>query len=74
LGTLVNLAQALEMVAPYKGLPHYDTAIAQLYVASAKGKRELGKAARRMRDAFSVYNIAITYGQEDEIPAWKFAK
>jgi hypothetical protein len=53
------------MIGPFEGLPHYDTAVAQLHVASSKGKRELHQAAYRMRDAFSVYRYAVTYGKAD---------
>lgn len=69
----VNLAKALEMIARFKGLPHYEVAVAQLYVISGKGKRELRKAVTRMVAAFEAYNVAINYGKADEIPAWKSA-
>lgn len=61
----MTLVKALQMIGPFEGLPHYDTAVAQLHVASSKGKRELHQAAYRMRDAFSVYQYAVTYGKAD---------
>lgn len=61
----MTLVKALQMVAPFDGLPYYETAVAQLYVASGKGKRELHRAAYRMRDAFSAYEYAVSYGRAD---------
>jgi hypothetical protein len=50
------------MIGPFEGLPHYETAVAQLHVAATKGKRELHQAAYRMRNAFSAYQYAVSYG------------
>ncbi|MBK3559326.1 hypothetical protein JHN55_22935 [Streptomyces sp. MBT56] len=61
----MELAKALQMTRPFEDLPHYETAVAQLYVASAKGKRELHRAAYRIRDAFAAYHYATTYGKQD---------
>lgn len=61
----MELAKALQMTRPFEGLPHYETAVAQLYVASAKGKRELHRATYRIRDAFAAYQYATTYGKQD---------
>jgi hypothetical protein len=58
----VTLVKALQMIGPFEGLPHYETAVAQLHVAATKGKRDLHQAAYRMRDAFSVYQYAVNYG------------
>lgn len=61
----MTLVKAIQMIDPFKGLPYYETAIAQLHVASGKGKRELHRAAYRMRDAFSAYDYAVNYGKAD---------
>ncbi|MEV7589744.1 hypothetical protein AB0O42_05675 [Streptomyces sp. NPDC089922] len=61
----MNLAKALQMLSPFEEMPHYDTAVAQLYVAGSKGKRELHCAAYRIRDAFASYQYAVTYGKAD---------
>lgn len=62
----MTVAKALEMIAPFKGAPHYDIAVAQLHMAALKGKRELSRAAYRMRNAFADYNYSVTYGKPDE--------
>jgi hypothetical protein len=61
----VTLVKALQMIGPFEGLPHYETAVAQLHVAASKGKRELHQAAYRMRDAFSAYQYSVNYGRAD---------
>jgi hypothetical protein len=53
------------MIGPFEGLPHYETAVAQLHVAASKGKRELHQAAYRMRNGFSAYQYAVNYGKAD---------
>lgn len=69
----MTLAKALEAIARFKGLPYYDTAVAQLYVISGKSKRELRKAVTRMSHAFEAYEITMNYGRTDDTPAWKSA-
>ncbi|MFD6970151.1 hypothetical protein [Streptomyces sp. NPDC059949] len=61
----MTLAKAIQMIRPFEGLPHYETAVAQLHVASCKGKREIHRAAYRMRDAFAAYGYATSYGKTD---------
>jgi hypothetical protein len=61
----VTLVKALQMIGPFEGLPHYDTAVAQLHVAATKGKRDLHQAAYRMRDAFVAYDYSVSYGKAD---------
>jgi hypothetical protein len=61
----VTLIKALQMIGPFEGLPHYETAVAQLHVAASKGKRELHQAAYRMRNGFSAYQYAVNYGKAD---------
>jgi hypothetical protein len=63
----VTLVKALEMIRPFEGLPYYETAVAQLHVASCHGKRELHRAAYRIRDAFAVYHYAVNYGKADSL-------
>lgn len=62
----MDLASALRMIAPFKGAPHYDDAVARLHMAASKGKRELSRSAYRMRNAFGDYTYAVTYGKTDE--------
>ncbi|MEU3618864.1 hypothetical protein ABZ725_42065 [Streptomyces sp. NPDC006872] len=62
----MNLQKALEMIAPFSGLPHYDVAVAELYVADGRGKKPLREAAYRIRDAFVAYEYAVNYGKPDE--------
>lgn len=61
----MTLVKALQMIGPFEGLPYYETAVAQLYVASGKGKRELHGAAYRIRNAFAAYQYAVNYGKAD---------
>ncbi|MFF1776939.1 hypothetical protein [Streptomyces virginiae] len=61
----MTLVKALQMISPFEGMPHYETAVAQLHVAGCKGKRELHGAAYRIRNAFSAYQYAVTYGAVD---------
>lgn len=61
----MTLPKALQMISPYTGLPYYETAVAQLHIASCRGKRELHRAAYRMRDAFSAYEYSVNYGKAD---------
>jgi hypothetical protein len=61
----VTLVKALHMIGPFEGLPHYETAVAQLHVAASKGKRELHQAAYRMRNAFVAYDYAGSYGKAE---------
>jgi hypothetical protein len=58
----VTLVKALQMIGPFEGLPHYETAVAQLHVAATQGRRDLHQAAYRMRNAFSAYQYAVSYG------------
>lgn len=62
----MTLVKALQMIAPFGELPHYDTAVAQLHVASTKGNGELHRAAYRMRNAFSAYQYAVSYGASND--------
>jgi hypothetical protein len=62
----VNLDKALEMIAPFKGLPHYEVAVAELQVAAINGKKRLRAAAYRIRDAFVAYEYSVNYGKTDE--------
>ncbi|MBT2541958.1 hypothetical protein J7E99_14900 [Streptomyces sp. ISL-44] len=59
----MTLVKAVQMIAPFEGLPYYDTAVSQLHVASTGGKRELHQAAYRIRDAFATYEYAVNYGK-----------
>ncbi|MEU9059024.1 hypothetical protein AB0D13_09155 [Streptomyces sp. NPDC048430] len=61
----MDLAKALQMVRPFEGLPYYETAVAQLYVAAGKGKRELHRAAYRIRNAFDSYQYVVNYGKAE---------
>ncbi|MDG9711173.1 hypothetical protein [Streptomyces sp. DH10] len=62
----MNLAKALEMIAPFKSHPHYAAAVWQLEKAQLRGKRELSKAAYRIRNAYTAYDYAVNYGKNDE--------
>lgn len=62
----MNLDKALQMIAPFKGLPHYEVAVAELQLSSARGKKRLREAAYRIRDAFVAYEYAVNYGKTDE--------
>jgi hypothetical protein len=61
----VTLVKAIQMIRPFEGLPHYETAVAQLHVAATKGKRELHGAAYRIRNAFVAYDYSVSYGKAD---------
>jgi hypothetical protein len=61
----VTLEKALQMIAPFEGLPHYEDAVTQLHLASATGKRELRSAAYRIRDAYVTYDYALSYGKAE---------
>jgi hypothetical protein len=62
----VNLAKALEMIAPFQSHPHYTAAVWQLERAEIKGKRELAKAAYRIRNAYADYDYAVNYGKSEK--------
>ncbi|MFC7979495.1 hypothetical protein ACFUT3_30210 [Streptomyces cinereoruber] len=61
----MTLAKALQMIQPFKAMPHHRVAEAQLQLAALRGKRELHQAAYRIRDAFAAYEYAVTYGKRD---------
>lgn len=61
----MNLDKALQMIAPFKGLPHYETAVTELMVAAVAGKKSLRGTAYRIRDAFSAYQYSVNYGKAD---------
>jgi len=61
----MTLVKALQMIRPFEDLPHYETAVAQLHVAAGRGKRELHRAAYRIRDAFAAYEYAVNYGKAE---------
>lgn len=58
----MTVEKALEMIAPFSGLPYYDEAVTQIQLVSIVGKRELRETAYRIRDAFSAYDYAVNYG------------
>lgn len=62
----MKLQKALEMIAPFSGLPHYDVAVAELHVTEVRGGKVLRAAAYRIRDAFVAYDYAVSYGKTDE--------
>jgi hypothetical protein len=61
----VTIEKALQMVAPFEGLPYYDEAVTQIQLASISGKRELRSTAYRIRDAFVSYDYAVNYGKAE---------
>lgn len=61
----MTLAKAVDMIRPFEGLPHHETAVAQLHIAAGRGKRELHQAAYRIRNAFVAYDYAVSYGKAD---------
>ncbi|MFE0648562.1 hypothetical protein ACFVZH_08260 [Streptomyces sp. NPDC059534] len=61
----MTLVKALQMIQPFKAMPYHEVAEAQLCAAALRGKRELHRAAYRIRDAFAAYEYAVTYGKRD---------
>ncbi|MFI8890497.1 hypothetical protein [Streptomyces paradoxus] len=53
------------MIAPFKSHPHYTAAVWQLEKAQLKGKRELSRAAYRIRNAYAAYDYAVNYGKTE---------
>ncbi len=62
----MDVEKALQMIAPFKGLPHYDVAAREIHIASLNGKKRLRATAYRIRDAFVAYQYSVNYGKTDE--------
>jgi hypothetical protein len=61
----VNLEKALQMIAPFEGLPHFEDAVSQIRLSAVAGKRELRSTAYRIRDAYVSYDYATNYGKAE---------
>ncbi|MEV5080318.1 hypothetical protein AB0K74_16295 [Streptomyces sp. NPDC056159] len=61
----MTLFKAMQMIEPFQGLPHFDTAVRELVRAASKGKRELHEAAYRIRNAYAAYAVAVNYGKAE---------
>ncbi len=61
----MTLQKAMEMIAPFEGLPHYSEAREVLWIAAGHGPKVLHGAAYRVRDAFASYQYAVNYGKAD---------